>query len=262
MAAAQKKTITALKKMSPKSNTTNELNAKQFIEQLKKFQSDSELQKIQRYFKSGDGQYGEGDQFMGIKMGNLFALAKEFAGMPVKELEKLLESPIHEIRAGAVSIMDKESRNKKIDESRLKDLFGLYMRRHDRINNWDLVDLGCLHMTGYYLFDKPRNIIYKLARSKNIWERRTAIVSNTYFIRQGDIDDTFKIAEILVNDKEDLVHKGTGWMLRFAGDKNKKRLLQFLDKYAATMPRTLLRYAIEKLNKKEKEYYMNLKKAD
>jgi 3-methyladenine DNA glycosylase AlkD len=101
------------------------------------------------------------------------------------------------------------------------------MKRHDRINNWDLVDLGCLHMTGSYLFDKPRNILYKLARSKNMWERRTAILSTCYFIRQGDMDDTFKIAEILVNDKEDLIHKATGWMLRFAGDKDPKRLLLF-----------------------------------
>ena len=194
-------------------------------------------------------------------MGQLFALAKEFGDMPIAEIEKLLESPIHEVRAGAVSIMDKASRNKKISENRLKDFFDLYMRRHDRINNWDLCDLGCLHMTGSYLFDKPRNILYKLAKSKNVWERRTAILSTCYFIRQGDLDDTFKIAEILVYDKEDLIHKATGWMLRFAGAKNQKKLIAFLDKYAATMPRTLLRYSIEHFNKKEKEHYMNLKKG-
>ena len=111
-------------------------------------------------------------------------------------------------------------------------------------------------MTGSYLFDKPRNILYKLARSKNIWERRTAILSTCYFIRQGDAADTFKIAELLVNDKEDLIHKATGWMLRFAGAKDRKRLKAFLDEYAATMPRTLLRYSIEHFNKKDKEYYM------
>jgi 3-methyladenine DNA glycosylase AlkD len=238
-----------------------ELTAKQFIERLKKLQSDKEKEKIQRYFKSGEGQYGEGDQFMGVQMGKLFALAKEFEGIPVKELEKLLESPIHEVRAGAVSIMDKESRTKKIADNRRKEFFDLYMKRHDRINNWDLVDLGCLYMTGSYLFDKSRNILYKLAKSKNIWERRTAILSTCYFIRQNELDDTFKIAEILVKDKEDLIHKATGWMLRFSGDKDPKRLLAFLDKHAATMPRTLLRYAIEKLDKKKKEHYMNLKKT-
>ena len=237
------------------------LTAKQFIERLKALQSDEELKKIQRYFKSGEGQYGEGDKFIGVKMGQLFALAIEFNGMPVGEIEKLLESPIHEVRAGGVSIMDKESRTKKITESRLKEFYELYMRRHDRINNWDLVDLGCLHMTGSYLFNKPHDILYKLARSKNIWERRTAILSTCYFIRKGELDDTFKIAELLVNDKEDLIHKATGWMLRFAGDKDVRRLLAFLDKYAATMPRTLLRYAIEKLTKKQKEHYMGLKKV-
>lgn len=236
------------------------INAKQFIERLKAHQSDDELKKIQRYFKSGEGQYGEGDQFMGVKMGQLFTIAKEFSGMPIGEIEKLLESSIHEVRAGAVSIMDKESRHKKITADRLKEFFDLYMRRHDRINNWDLVDLGCLHMTGSYLFDKSHAILYKLAKSKNIWERRTAVLSTCYFIWNGDTSDTFKIAELLVNDKEDLIHKATGWMLRFAGDKEPKKLLAFLDKYAATMPRTLLRYSIEKLNKKQKEHYMGLKK--
>jgi 3-methyladenine DNA glycosylase AlkD len=133
------------------------------------------------------------------------------------------------------------------------------MRRHERINNWDLVDLGCLHMTGSYLFDKPRKILFKLAKSKNIWERRSAILSTCYFIRQGELDDTFEIADMLVKDKEDLIHKATGWMLRFAGDKDKKRLLQFLDKHAATMPRTLLRYSIEKLDIKKRDYYLKLK---
>ena len=253
-----KKAVISSKETKPLSAKGN--NAKQFIERLEALQSDTELKKIQRYFKSGKGQYGEGDQFMGVKMGQLFALAKEFTGMPVNEIEKLLESPVHEARAGAVSIMDKESRTKKITATRLKEFYELYMRRHDRINNWDLVDLGCLHMTGSYLFDKSHTILYKLAKSKNIWERRTAILSTCYFIRKGDLTDTFKIAEILVNDKEDLIHKATGWMLRFAGDKEPQKLLGFLNKYAATMPRTLLRYSIEKLNKKQREYYLTMKK--
>jgi len=250
----------ALKANAVKSSLQIKRTAKEFIEELKTLQSDAELQKIKGYFKTGKGEYSEGDQFIGVRMGSLFELAKQYIDMPVSELEKLLESPIHEVRAGAVSIMDKAARNKKVTEDRLKELFDLYIRRHDRINNWDLVDLGCLHMTGFYLFDKPRNILYKLEKSKNIWERRTAIVSTTYFIRNKDVDDTFKIAELLIKDKEDLVHKGAGWMLRFAGDVDRKRLLNFLDKYAATMPRTLLRYSIEKLDKKEREYYMGLKK--
>jgi hypothetical protein len=259
---AKSKSIKKAESTKESSGAKNGLTARKFIERLKALQSDEELKKIQRYFKSGEGQYGEGDKFMGVKMGELFAVAIEFNGMPVGEIEKLLASPIHEVRAGGVSIMDKESRSKKISEGRLKEFYELYMRRHDRINNWDLVDLGCLHMTGSYLFNRPHDILYKLARSKNIWERRTAILSTCYFIRKGELEDTFKIAELLVNDKEDLVHKATGWMLRFAGDKDPKKLLAFLDRYAATMPRTLLRYAIEKLSKKQREHYLNLKNLE
>lgn len=235
--------------------------AKEFIIQLNTFQSDVELKKIQRYFKMEEGEYGAGDQFMGVRMGDLFQLAKQFSEMPIDEIEKLLDSPIHEVRAGAVSIMDKSSRDKKITESRKKEFYDLYMKRHDRINNWDLVDLGALHMVGVYLYDKPRKVLYKLAKSKSIWERRTAIIATCYFIRQNDLDDTYKIAELLLKDKEDLVHKATGWMLRYAGDKDPKRLIAFLDKYAATLPRVLLRNCIEKFPKSKREYYLK-KRSD
>jgi len=208
------------------------VTAEQFIKKLKSFRSPEELKKIQRYFKTGAGEYGEGDEFMGVRMGQVFTLAKEFIEMPLSEIEKLLESPIHEARAGALSIIDKQARRKKTPETRRKELFDLYIRRHDRINNWDLVDLGALYAVGSYLFDKPRDILYKLARSKNIWERRTSIVGTAYFIRQGDVADTFKIAEMLLNDEHDLVHKGTGWMLRFAGEKDRQKLLSFLDRHA------------------------------
>jgi 3-methyladenine DNA glycosylase AlkD len=248
------------KPLSTKTTVSKDIGANQFVDKLKKLRSAKEKKNIQRYFKTGKGDYGEGDIFIGVRMGQLFALAKEFTEMPVVEIEKLLESPVHEVRAGAVSIMDKASRSKKITPERRKEFYELYMRRHDRINNWDLVDLGCLHMTGSYLFDKSRAVLYKLARSKNIWERRTAILSTCYFIRQGDTTDTFKIAALLIRDKEDLIHKATGWMLRFAGTKDPGKLFEVLDKYAASMPRTLLRYAIEKLDRKKKEYYMALKK--
>ena len=237
------------------------INATQFIKKLKSYSSPDEVKKIQRYFKSGKGEYGEGDKFIGVRMGQLFALAKEFIDMPLKEIEKLLESPIHEVRAGGLSIMGKQARHKKTSAERRKELFDLYIRRHDRVNNWDLVDLGALYVVGIYLADKPRDILYRLARSKNIWERRTAIVGTGQFIRQGDVADTFKIAEMLLKDDEDLIHKATGWMLRSAGESDRKRLLTFLDKNAATMPRTLLRYSIEKLDKKQREHYMSLKKA-
>jgi hypothetical protein len=238
-----------------------DINAAQFVKKLKTHSSPGEVEKIQRYFKSGKGEYGEGDKFIGVRMGQVFALAKEFIEMPPDEIEKLLENPIHEVRAGALSIMGQQSRRKKTSAERRKELFDLYVRRHDRVNNWDLVDLGALYVVGIYLIDKPRDILYKLARSKNMWERRTAIVGTGQFIRQGDVADTFKIAEMLLKDKEDLIHKGTGWMLRSAGGADRKMLLSFLDKHAATMPRTLLRYSIEKLDKKQREHYMSLKKA-
>lgn len=241
------------------SKPATDIDAEHFIHDLQVLQSHEERLKIQRYFKT---ETEEEDEFMGVKMGQLFALAQVYNNMPIEEIEKLLESPIHEVRAGAISIMDKASREKKIKEERLKEFFDLYMRRHDRVNNWDLVDLGCLNMVGRYLFDKPRKILYDLALSDNRWERRTAILGTCYFIRQGQTDDTFAIAEVLIHDKEDLVNKATGWMLRFAGDKNLEKLKALLEKYAATMPRTLLRYSIEHFDKDTREYYMQMGKKD
>jgi 3-methyladenine DNA glycosylase AlkD len=238
-----------------------DLRAGQFIERLEAHRSAEELRKIQRYFKSGKGEYGEGDIFMGVRMGQVFALAKEFIDMPPAEIEKLLESPIHEVRAGAVSIMSKQAARKKTTAIRKKELFDLYIRRHDRINNWDLVDLGASNVVGGYLADKPRDILYTLAQSESLWERRTAILGTLYFIRQGDLVDTFKVAEILLHDDQDLIHKATGWMLRTAGTKDRQKLVNFLDQHAATMPRTLLRYSIEHFDKEQRAHYMSLKKA-
>ena len=246
-------------KKSNDSETRLKATAKKFTERLKAMQSQAELEKIQRYFKSGEGQYGDGDIFIGVRMGSLFKLSEEFIEMELSEIEKLLESPIHEIRAGAVSIMNKQGRSNKTSDRRRKELFDLYMNRHDRINNWDLVDLGAAYVVGRYLFDKPRKILHKLAASKNMWERRTAIVSTSYFLMKKQVDDTFRIAELLINDDQDLIHKAAGGWIRQAGKTDRKRLLEFLDKYAATMPRTFLRYAIEHLDKKQKEYYMSIK---
>jgi 3-methyladenine DNA glycosylase AlkD len=157
--------------------------------------------------------------------------------------------------------MDWQARSKKTPESRRKELFDLYIKRHDRINDWDLVDRSAPYVVGGYLFDKSRDVLYKLARSKNMWERRTAIVSTYYFIRQGDLDDTFKIAEILAHDEEDLIQKAVGGWIREAGKKDPTKLLSFLDTYAATLPRTALRYAVEHLDKNQREHYMGMKKA-
>jgi 3-methyladenine DNA glycosylase AlkD len=198
---------------------------------------------------------------MGVRMGQVFALAKEFIEMPPEEIEKLLESPLHEVRAGALSIMDKQARRKRTPESRRKELFDLYLRRTDRIDNWDLVDVASPYVVGGYLFDRPRDVLYELARSESLWERRTAIVSTSYFIKQGDVADTFEIAELLLDDEEDLIHKATGGWLREAGKRDRRRLLSFLDRHAPTMPRTALRYATEHLDREQRTHYLSMKKS-
>lgn len=224
--------------------------AEAFARELTTYKSDEQLKKYERYFPIG--QRGD-DVFIGIRMGQIFALSKEYIDMPLDEIEKLLESPIHELRVGAVSIMDFQARNKKTPESRRKELFDLYIRRHDRINTWDLVDRSTIHVVGGYLYDKPRDILYALAQSKNMAERRTAIVSTMYFIARGDTADTFKLSELLLSDAEDLIHKATGWALRTAGGPG---LITFLDEHAPSMPRVMLRYAIEKLDKTVRQQYM------
>ena len=228
------------------------MTAQTFLKRLKALRSLA-VAKSHSHLASEDGA------ILGVRMGQVFALAKEFMDMPLDEVEAMLESPIHEMRVGAVSIMDFQVRSKKTTDSRRKELFDLYICRHDRINTWDLVDRSAPWVVGSYLIDKPRKVLYKLAKSKMMAERRTAIVSTLFFIGKGDVDDALKLAEILLYDKEDLIHKANGWALRFAGDKDRKRLMQFLDKHAATMPRVTLRYAIEKFDKKQREYYLKLK---
>ena len=231
------------------------LNAKEFVERLKALSS-SKAAKSHSHLASD-----KNDAIIGVRMGQIFALAKEFMDMSLPEVEKLLESNIHEVRVGAVSIMDFQARSKKTSAERRKELFDLYLKRHDRINTWDLVDRSAIWVVGSYLFDKPRKILYKLAKSKMMAERRTAIVTTLYFIGKGDVDDAFKLAELMLHDKEDLIHKANGWALRFAGDKNRPQLVSFLDKHAASMPRVTLRYALEHFDKTQRDHYLGLKKA-
>ncbi|SDU57776.1 DNA alkylation repair protein [Jiangella alkaliphila] len=231
-----------------------DIDAVEFERRLREHQSDDELRKIQRYF--ADGTSGV---FLGVRMGTVFALAKEFIDLPPAELERLLESDVHELRAGALSVMDKQARRKRTPPDRRRELYELYLRRHDRIDNWDLVDLAAPYVVGGYLADKPRDVLYELARSQDRWERRTAITATAYFIRQGEVGDTLAIAELLLDDPEDLVHKATGGWLRAAGDKDRDRLLAFLGRHAPAMPRVMLRYAVEHLEPEQREYYRALR---
>lgn len=236
------------------------LTGEKFIERLKSLQSREELIKHTRFFKFDPDDQPANNYFIGVRMGHIFQTAKDFIDMPVAEIEKLMESPIYEARTGALSIMGKAAGEKKVSPERLKEVYDLYIRRHDRIDDWGLVDLGAYQVVGRYLEDKPRDILYELARSGDWWRRRTAIVATAAFIKRGEVEDTYRISEMLLNDKEDLVHKGAGWMLRYAGDKDRAGLLDFLDKHAAKMPRVMLRYSIEKLDKEQRQHYMGQKR--
>jgi 3-methyladenine DNA glycosylase AlkD len=233
--------------------------ADEFIARLEAHRSPDQAHAYERAIKAdGDGG-GAGERFLGVPMREVFALVKEFIDLPPAAIETLLESQVHEVRVGAVSVMDWQARSKKTADERRRELFELYLRRHDRIDTWDLVDRAAPWVVGGYLADKPRDVLYELARSPNFAERRTAIVATYYFIRQGDLDDTFAIAELLLDDDHDLIHKAVGGWLREAGKKDRPRLLRFLDRHAATMPRTALRYAIEHLDEEQRAHYMGMK---
>lgn len=222
-------------------------NHKQFLTALKAIADPARVKEVSRFFHPDLNAGSNDNKVLGVSIGRIFPIAKQFTAMPLADIERLLDSSYYEVRMGAVSIMDFQARDKKTSPEQRKELFDLYLRRHERINNWDLVDRAAPHVVGGYLADKSRDVLYRLARSRNPWERRTAIVATYYFIRSGEVDDTFGIAEILVNDKHELVQKALGSWLREAGKKDQKRLVRFLEKYAGSMPRTALRYAVEKL---------------
>ncbi len=203
----------------------------------------------------GDLRAAEGS----LPMRHIFALAKEFSGMDTTQIEALLEAADHESRVGAVSIMDFAARDRRTSVSRRRGLYELYVRRHDLIDTWDLVDRAAPWVVGGYLADKPRDQLYVFARSAAWQERRTAIVATWFFIRQDDLDDTFAIGDILADDPEDLVQKAVGGWVREAGKRDPGRLLEFLDRHARTMPRTALRYAIEHLDPETRRHYLHLR---
>ncbi len=209
----------------------------------------------QRFFKTAKGQYGAGDKFLGIKVPVVRAVCKKYKALPLNEIEKLLASPIHEHRLAALVILVQQF--KRAEPARRQKLYEFYLAHTSRINNWDLVDLSCRDIVGEYLMDKPRGELYKLAKSADLWERRIAIVSTWQFIRAGQFSDTFKIAEVLLGDEHDLIHKAVGWMLRETGKYGgRAELVKFLDVYAQQMPRTMLRYSIEHFSPAERQHYM------
>ena len=209
---------------------------------------------LQRFFKTGPGQYGEGDQFLGIRVPATRTLARQFADLPLAEIEKLLGDKWHEARLLALVLL--VGRYERGDDAERRRVYRLYLANTDRINNWDLVDLSAPNIVGAHLEPRPRAPLDKLAKSKSLWERRIAIVATYWFIRRRQFGDTFRISTALLGDRHDLIHKAVGWMLREVGKRDEAALESYLDLHATTMPRTALRYSIERMTPERRAHYM------
>lgn len=217
--------------------------------------SDAEKREIfPKFFKAAKGEYGEGDRFLGVTVPNIRAIAKLHKDISIEEIRELIQSEWHEVRLCALLIMVEKS--KKKDEALRQQLFDLYLSQTDRINNWDLVDLSCRFIVGEYLLDKSRDILYQLAQSSLLWDNRIAIVSTYAFIRKGQLEDTYALSDLMMQHPHDLMHKAIGWMLREAGKRDSERLYDYVMSHRADMPRTMLRYAIEKFSPKERAILM------
>ena len=222
--------------------------------ELRGYSDESDARNLQRFFKTGAGEYGEGDRFIGVRVPSVRRIARKYGKSSLADLRILLRSEIHEERLLALIILVEKYRQGTAGER--AQIYELYLSSTAYINNWDLVDTSAEHIVGAYLKNRSRKPLYKLARSGSLWERRIAIMSTFHFIKKGEFDETLKLAEILVNDSEDLIHKATGWMLREIGKRNQSREESFLEKYYQCMPRTMLRYAIEKFPESLRQQYL------
>jgi len=213
---------------------------------------------LSRFFKTGLGQYGQGDKFLGVVVPEQRIIARKFIDLKLGDLQKLLDSPYHEERlTGLLILVLKYPHANKLEQ---KKIYNFYLKNTKKINNWDLVDLTAEKIIGPYLENKDKSILFKLARSKNLWERRIAILSTFYYIKKGESELTFQISELLLEDKQDLMHKAVGWMLREVGKRcSEKTEEDFLKKYYKQMPRTMLRYAIERFEENKRLKYLNNK---
>ena len=225
-----------------------------FKNEYQKLAEPKQAKILSGFFKTAPGQYGEGDVFLGIKVPVQREAIKKYLDLSFADLQELLNSKIHEHRLSALFILVKKF-EKANDKLRGK-IYNFYLKNSKKINNWDLVDLSAPNIVGRHLLDKNPEILYDLAASKNLWERRIAILATFAFLREKDFKDILRLAEILLNDKHDLIHKAVGWMLREAGKRDINILRKFLDKNFQKMPRTMLRYAIEKLPEAERKKYL------
>ena len=209
-----------------------------------------------RFFRTGPGEYGEGDKFIGVIVPDQRSIAKTFKRISLTEIERLLASPIHECRLTGLFILVGQFEKAQTDGER-KTIYDFYIANVDRVNNWDLVDSSCHKIMGPYLFERSRKPLLQFARAKHLWKNRIAIVTTYYFIRRDDLETTIEVAETLLNHKHDLIHKAVGWMLRELGKQNEQMLLRFLQRHIEVMPRTMLRYSIEKFPKSRRAQILN-----
>jgi 3-methyladenine DNA glycosylase AlkD len=230
------------------------MTIQQIKKRLKQLANKEKAKILQRFFKTCPGEYGEGDVFIGVKVPDLRKVAKDFHDIAIKDVIILLESAIHEERLLALLIL--VSKYVKGNETAKKEIYKLYLNKTKFINNWDLVDVTAQHIVGDYLMDKNKEPLYSLARSENLWERRISVMATFCFIKRERYEDTLKIAKILLNDKEDLIHKAVGWMLREIGKRDMVIEETFLKQHYKEIPRTMLRYAIEKFPELKRQQYL------
>ncbi len=221
---------------------------------LKKLKNRQRAKILQRFFKTGKGEYAEGDIFLGIAVPIQRKLAKKYKDLTLSQIQKLLNSKIHEHRLTGLFIL--VNKYEKSNQNQKNKIFNFYLKNLKNINNWDLVDLSAPNIIGNHLLDKNKSLLYKLAISKNLWEKRISILSTFEFIKNHQFQNTLKISKILIADKHNLIHKAVGWMLRELGKKDLNSLLSFLDQHHKQMPRTTLRYAIEKLDQNKRKFYL------
>lgn len=238
------------------------MTAEDFIKAIAKYEDKQRAANAAWFFKTGKGGYSEGDQFLGATVPKTRLVCKEFKDLPLGEIQKLLDSPIHDHRLGAVILLVSQYKKAKDDPKKRDEIFDLYLKnvRAGRVNNWDIVDSSAQYIIGQHIEFTNRKLLFELAKSDNLWQRRVSIISAWWYVRSGDPSTTLELAEVLLHDKHDLIQKAVGWQLREVGKYcGHDVLMQFLDKHAATMPRTALRYAIEHLTPEQRQHYMELK---
>jgi len=240
----------------------NENILNSLLKELKQKANKDQSANLSRFFKTGPGQYGEGDKFLGIMVPESRKLAIKYSELSLSDVQKLLTGQYHEARLIAILILVQKykSRARQGLAQDQKKIVDFYLKNTKYINNWDLVDQSASYILGNYLINRDRKILIKLAMSKNLWERRIAIIATLAFIYEGESTNAFKITKILINDSHDLIHKACGWMLREVGKRvSGSKLTTFLDSYGTLMPRTMLRYAIERLSEKQRLFYLRQK---